>query len=312
MAERTLVTSSSPALDLDSLRSRIVEFRDILRNSKDAPEHSSSDTEKLLNECSLQFESKIDQILSVTSDIDLLANRDIDELVGYFQNEQSSLEGESEEMSKEIEELSRRCAEESEKLGCEVEGLCCSLDLLESQQGGDHACCSGEIEDEENLTSTQEEFNFKLLELSNQLEKSKIAYKTLQDLEGAFKRLEAIEMLDGTLNGLHVAKVDGNHISLSLRTCIPNNDGSLCQEKVDSSSGLFDQYHKLEIELVEGTMELKHAEIYPNDVQIGEIVDAVKSFRQLYSPMLDHEGRAYLEWFVRRVQDQIVLSKKNQ
>ncbi|CAH9071685.1 unnamed protein product [Cuscuta europaea] len=73
-------------------------------------------------------------------------------------------------------------------------------------------------------------------------------------------RLEAIEMLDGTLNGLHVAKVDGNHISLSLRTCIPNNDGSLCQEKVDSSSGLFDQYHKLEIELVEGTMELKHAE----------------------------------------------------
>ncbi|CAH9142208.1 unnamed protein product [Cuscuta epithymum] len=311
MAERTLVTSSSPALDLDSLRSRIVEFRDILQNSKDAPALSSSDTEKLLNDCTLQFESKIDQILSDTSDIDLLANGDIDELVGYFQNEQSSLEGENEEMSKEIEELSRRYVEESEKLGCEVEGLCCSLDLLESQVG-DHACCSGEIEDEVNLRSTHEEFNFKLLELSNQLEKSKTAYKTLQDLEGAFKRLEAIETLDSTLNGLHVAKVDGNHISLSLRTCIPNNDSSLCQEKFDSSSGLFDQYHKLEIELVEGTMELKHAEIYPNDVQIGEIVDAVKSFRQLYSPMLDHEGTAYLEWFVRRVQDQIVLSKKNQ
>ncbi|CAK9177549.1 unnamed protein product [Ilex paraguariensis] len=60
-------------------------------------------------------------------------------------------------------------------------------------------------------------------------------------------------------------------------------------------------------------MELKNVEIFPNDVYIGEIIDTVKSFswsasRHLFSPLPVLETRSPLEWFVRRVQDRIVLS----
>nr|GMD72351.1 centrosomal protein of 290 kDa-like isoform X2 [Ipomoea batatas] len=260
MADQTLVTTSSPPLELDYLRSRIGELRDVLKKSEDAPEISSTDSEKLLNDCAVQLESKINQMLSDASDLNFLADQDLDEFVGHLKKELSSVEGENEKISHEIEELSRRYLED----------------------------------------------------LSNQLEKSKTTLKTLQDLEGTFKRFDAIEKVEDVLSGLRVIEFDGNHIRLSLRTYIPDSESLACQEKVDDSSGLLEQDHELLIEFMDGTMELKWAEIFPNDVHISEIIDAAKSLRQLYSPMPVHEIRAYLEWFVRRVQDRIVLCKLRQ
>ncbi|VFR01140.1 unnamed protein product [Cuscuta campestris] len=282
MADQTLVTSSSPPLDLDSLRSRILELRDLLKNSDEAPDLSSSDSEQFLNDCALHLESKFNQILSDTSDIDLLADRDLDELVGDLKNELSSLESENEKVSMEIEEFSRRYVEESGKLEGEIEGLHCSLDLLESQsmkQGNCHAFCSTEGEDQVNLISTHEGFNFQISNLSNQLEKSKTNLKTLEDLEGAFKRLEATEILKDAISGLRVTESEGDHIRLCLRTYIPNIRSLMLLEQFEDSCGLLDQDHELVIELMEGTMEVKHAEIIPNDVHISEIVDAAKSLR---------------------------------
>ncbi|XP_031112751.1 uncharacterized protein LOC116016564 isoform X2 [Ipomoea triloba] len=305
MADQTLVTTSSPPLELDYLRSRIGELRDVLKKSEDAPEISSTDSEKLVNDCAVQLESKINQMLSDASDLNFLADQDLDEFVGHLKKELSSVEGENEKISDEIEELSRRYLEESGRLDSEIEGLCCSLDLLESQSmklRNGHASCS-RGEDQENLISAPEESNFK---------KSKTTLKTLQDLEGTFKRFDAIEKVEDVLSGLRVIEFDGNHIRLSLRTYIPDSESLACQEKVDDSSGLLEQDHELLIEFMDGTMELKRAEIFPNDVYISEIIDAAKSLRQLYSPMPVHEIRAYLEWFVRRVQDRIVLCKLRQ
>lgn len=304
MADQTPVTSSSPPLNLDLLRSRILELRDVLKSSDDVPDLSSSDLEKFLNDCALHLESKINQILSDTSDIDLLADGDLDEVVGDLKNELSSLESEKEKVSMEIEELSRRYVEESGKLEGEIEGLCCSLDLLDSQ-GNCHAFCYREGEDQENLISTHERFNFQILNLSNQLKKSKTTLKTLEDLEGAFKWFEATETIKDELCGLRVTESEGDRIRLCLRTYIPNIHGL-------DSCGFLNQDYELVIELMEGTMELKHAEIIPNDVHISEIIDAAKSLRKLYSPMFKYKHRADLEWFVTRVHEQIILSKLRQ
>lgn len=75
-------------------------------------------------------------------------------------------------------------------------------------------------------------------------------------------RFDAIEKVEDVLSGLRVIEFDGNHIRLSLRTYIPDSESLACQEKVDDSSGLLEQDHELLIEFMDGTMELKRAEVW--------------------------------------------------
>ncbi|KAM3357056.1 hypothetical protein P3S68_023770 [Capsicum galapagoense] len=286
--------------DVDSLRRKIKELREIQR-SVEEPEEFGLELKKLLEDCTLQFESKVEQILCDASEVSFSSDQDLDEFWKYLKNELTAEEAKNAKIEEEIERLSKEYVEGCSKLVNEIEGLSCPLELIESlglEQGG--------VLNKGNLSSAPAEYNFKIFELGNQLEKSKLNLKSLEDLESTFNRFEAIEQIEDAFSGLKIVEFEGNHVRLSLRTFIPNLENLPHNHTIDVAEPP-EQNHELLIELMDGTMELKHVEIFPNDVSISEITDAAKSFRQVYSPVGVLEKRSSLEWFIKSVQDRIVL-----
>ncbi|CAI9776990.1 unnamed protein product [Fraxinus pennsylvanica] len=296
--------SSSNPLDINSLRSRIGELRDFYENSYNAPENSLEETDKLLNECALEVEKNINQVVSESSHLSSLPDEDLDELFQRLKTELSAVEAENMKIDCEIDELSRIYVEE-------LEGISCSLNFIESQslekaKGDMLTDCCNQTEDETNL-SAHKDTKFKMLVLSHQIENNKTTLKSLQDLNCILERFEAVEKFEDTLTGVKVIEFEENCVRLSLKTYIPNVESIISQQKIEGAIDPLELNHELIIETVDGTLEPKNVEIFPNDVYIGDIVDAAKSFRQLYSPLLVNENRSSLEWFVRSVQDRISL-----
>ncbi|KAH0640608.1 hypothetical protein KY285_037194 [Solanum tuberosum] len=297
--------------DADSLRREIQELRNIQR-SVEEPEAFGLELKKVLEDCTLQFESKVEQILCDASEVNFSSDQDLDEFWNYLKNELSTDEAKNAKIADEIEGLSREYVEGYSKLVNEIEGLSCPLELIESlglEQGRvlTNFPCSTPGEDKGNVSSAPVEQNFKIFELGNQLEKSKLNLKSLEELESTFNRFEAIEKIEDAFSGLKIVEFEGNRIRLSLRIFIPNLENLLHNQTIDVAEPP-EQNHELLIELMEGTMELKHVEIFPNDVSISDITDTAKSLRQVYFPVGVLENRSSLEWFVKRVQDRIVLS----
>ncbi|XP_058203948.1 uncharacterized protein LOC131318160 isoform X2 [Rhododendron vialii] len=302
---------SSEALDLDAIRSRITELREIYGSSNDVTEEMTlSDSEELLKDCALQLTSKINQVLSEYSDDGALAVDDLDAYLGQLKEDLNSVEVQNAKISSEIEDFMETYVEDSHRLENELEGLYCSLDSIASQgiekvKADGRADCPAHGEGE--LSYAKEDYKFKMLELSHQIEKIKITLKSLQDLDCTLKRYEAVEKIEDALTGLKVMEFEGNRIRLTLRTYIPTSESLLSQHKIEDITEPLERNHELVIEVLEGTLELKSVEIFPNDVYIGELIDATKSFRHFFSTMSMLEMRSPLEWFVRRVQDRIVL-----
>ncbi|XP_040939937.1 uncharacterized protein [Gossypium hirsutum] len=134
-------------------------------------------------------------------------------------------------------------------------------------------------ENQLNLLDANEGQKFEILELESQIEKNNLILKSLQDLDSTFRRLGALEQIKDALTGLKVIGFDGNCIRLSLQTYIPKVEGVLCQNMSEDISEPSEMNHELLVEIVDGIMEVKNVEMFPNDVYIGDIVDAAKSFR---------------------------------
>ncbi|XWS35166.1 hypothetical protein CRYUN_Cryun21dG0102500 [Craigia yunnanensis] len=130
-------------------------------------------------------------------------------------------------------------------------------------------------EDQSNLMDANEEQKFEILEIESQIVKNNLISKSLLDLESMFKRLDALEQIEDALTDI---------------------------------AEPYEMNHELLVEIMDGTMEVKNVEMFPNDVYIGDIIDAAKSFRQLSSNLIAQETRSSLEWLVGKVQDRIILS----
>ncbi|KAK6161716.1 hypothetical protein DH2020_005097 [Rehmannia glutinosa] len=303
------ICSSSQPIDTNTLRSRIAEFR----NVEETSELGSEEEEKLLNDVAYELESKLNWIFSeYSSNLSSLSSEDLDEILGQLKKELVEVEGENGGMESEIEKLQSEIAEDYGKMEGELEKLCCSLEIIESQNPEkanedmqiDVSCPAYDQTTVSNDLGT----NFKILELSHQIETKKTTLKSLQDLDSTFKWFEVVEKIEDALTGLRVIEVEGNNIRLSLKTYIPYLETVLRQQDIENVIEPLEMNHELMIETLDGTWELKHVEIFPNDVYIGEIFDAAKTFRQLYPTFAVIETRSSLEFFVRRVQDRIALS----
>ncbi|XWS13381.1 hypothetical protein CRYUN_Cryun36dG0032900 [Craigia yunnanensis] len=315
MAEPMEISSSSEPLNLHSVRSRINELSEIHSSNKneDVSEALSSDSEKLLKDCTFHFESKVKQIIEEYSDVGFLGIEDLDEYLAHLKEELNQVEAESAMISNQIQDLSRNHIEESNILEGNLEGLKCALDCIASQgleRVEEDPCLDSSMNDEDqsNLKDANEEQKFEILELESQIEKNNIILKSFQDLDSKFKRLDALEQIEGALTGLKVIGFDGNCIRLSLQTFIPKVEGLLCPKMIEDIAEPSEMNHELLVEIMDGTMEVKNVEMFPNDIYIGDIIDAAKSFRQLSSNLMAQETRSSLEWFVGKVQDRIILS----
>ncbi|XP_022147070.1 uncharacterized protein LOC111016098 [Momordica charantia] len=293
--------SVPPILDLQAVRCRISELEELQR-SLEEDEASSTDSlgsEKLLKECALHLESRLQQILSEFSNVDsFLGIDDLDAYVEHMKEELVMVEAESSKISNEIEAIKRNNIEDSNRLKMDLEVLKLSLDRLTSEdpEKATFNCRSPDGEDQINMIDKRECNAFEVLQLDSQIEQNKRILKSLQELDEIFKSLDVIEQVEDTIGGLKVIDVAENFIRLSLRTHIPNLEDLSSLQRLEGVIEPSELNHELLIEVLEGTMELKNAEIFPGDVHLHDIINASKSF-----------SNSSLEWFVRKVQDRIVL-----
>ncbi|WCJ33165.1 hypothetical protein M5689_014541 [Euphorbia peplus] len=299
------MTPSSEPLDLDTIRSGLRELEEILSHCNEDEDDAMdetlpSDSDQLLQDSALRLESEVQQIMSECSDFSLLGIQDLDAFLENLKEELSVAEAESTKISHEIEVLARKNMEDSSTLEGDTELLKFTLDLISSQdmeKEKEHVC----IQDSSNSTNVLGDCEFENLELDNQIEKSKTVLKSLRDFDSIIKRMDYVEQIEDALSGLKVIEFDGNCIRLSIQTYLPNLEEVSCQQKIEDAGQPSEINHELLIELISGTMELQDVEIFPNDVYMSDIIDAAKSSRESFS------HRSSLEWFVRGVQDRIVL-----
>ncbi|CAK7328422.1 unnamed protein product [Dovyalis caffra] len=325
------VTEEEP-LNLNAIRSRISELEEIYRNSNEDSfsEMPSYDSDELMKDSAHQLVSKVDQMLTDYSDFSFLGIEDLDSYLAHLKEELNEAEAESAKISNEIEFLNRTYREDSSELESDLEWMKCSLDLISAQQDIEEEKEGTQMErlssgdNQSILINTHEEDKFELrvsvvmhlktleyntspiLKLDNQIEKSKKILKSMEDLDSVFKRFDAIERIEDVLSGLKVIEIDGTCIRLSMRTYIPKQEDLLCQQKFEETSEPSEVNHEFLIEVTDESMEIKKAEMFPNDIYIGDIVDAAKSFRQIFLQLELMETSSSLEWFVRKAQDRII------
>ncbi|EEF44176.1 conserved hypothetical protein [Ricinus communis] len=293
-------------LDLNSIICGIKDLEEIYSGCNGDTEMLSSHSDQVLEDCALHLESKVQQIMSECSDFNFLGIEDLDAFVEHLKEELSTTMSETAKISTEIEALNRNHMEDFTRLESDIEMLKCSLDFISSKDVEKEK----EVACREDLYSTDahRDYEFEISKLDDQIAKSKMILKSLQDFDSVFKRVDAVEQIEEALSGLKVIEFDGSCIRLSLRTYLPKLDDVMCQHKTEDTAEPSEVNHELLIEVVSGTMELKNVEIFPNDIYISDIVDAAKSFRKefLYSALTESETRSSLGWLVRKVQDRII------
>ncbi|KAI3523631.1 hypothetical protein L1887_01898 [Cichorium endivia] len=281
-------------LDPEAIRSRIKELAEIRTSCSDDENLITSDEDDLLRQCIFQLEGKFSEIIEEYSDISPLEAEDLDAYLENLKGEICSVEVENAQLSSEVENLMKCYLEDSIQFQSNIEGLNSTMEFIQSQ-GLETNRADASLEHQSETLGAHGGCKFKLLDLNGQIEKKKAMLKSLEDLDYTLKRCEGVLKTEDTLSGLKVIEYEGKRISLSLRTYIPETE-------------LPEQNHELSIEFSDGTLELINAEIFPNDVYIGEIVDAAKSLTHQFSLLPIPEDKTSLEWFVRRVQDRIILS----
>ncbi|KAI3862377.1 hypothetical protein MKX03_014395 [Papaver bracteatum] len=314
----TLVPSSQP-LDLQSIRCRINELSEFERSFNDVSEvqSTSESDKKLINDFIFEFESKIKPTTLEFLDFTSLGLQDLDAYVEHAKKELNLVDAEILKISEKNDYLERAIREDySEKFAMGLEELKHSLNRTELQ-GIDklHLDSHGEdtilTENQGSLMNTHEDYSFEVWDLDNQLQKEKATLSSLQDYDCITKRLEATVQIEDMLSGLKVTEFEGNCIRLSVKTFIPNLEGISYRQipEYTTESSIVD--HELLIELMDGTVELKKAEIFPNNVFIGEVVEAVKCSRMPFSLPVSR-NRSSLEWFIRKVQTRIIFCSLRQ
>ncbi|KAM2623912.1 hypothetical protein TB1_030936 [Malus domestica] len=284
--------SSSEPLDLITIQRQVRELEEVL-DQDDASELTPSESQDLLRDCGLLLQSRLEQIVSECSDVGLLEDQDYEAYLGRFEQELNSVQAESTKVSNEIEGLVRTHEEDFHRLDIDLAQLKCSLDFVakkdlekEKQDADVNYIKNGKDQLDQ----------MKVLELESQIEKSSKILKSLQDLECEFKWLDDTEKIEDEFTGLKVISFGENCIRLSLRTYIPKLEELVPQQNIADATEPSHVNHELLIELLEGTLDLRNAEIFPNDVYINDILDAAKSL-----------SKSSLQWFVTKVQDRIVL-----
>ncbi|EXC33904.1 hypothetical protein L484_012794 [Morus notabilis] len=286
-----IVPPSSEHLDLDTIRSRAKELEEMLSSLEDNDsELFHSDLEKLVKDCALKFQSRMEEIGSEWSDVSFLEDKGFDACLEHLGEELNLVEAENSIMSEKIEVLTRTYAEDSNQLEIELEGLKNVMDLTALQDLGNAKL--GACDDYPRNT---EDKQHSLLELEKEIKQKNIILKSLEDLDGICKWFDAIEQIEDILTGVKVIALEENCIRFSLQTYIPNLESFLLQQTIEAVNVPFEVKHELLIELLEWTLDQKNVEIFPNDVYLNNISNAAKDF-----------SKCSLQWFVTKVQDRIV------
>ncbi|KAM0935873.1 hypothetical protein DsansV1_C27g0197451 [Dioscorea sansibarensis] len=258
------------------------------------------DPKKLLADCLLNFQRRMELIDSEDPNIAALQPEDLGDYMEQLKKELHSAQGENVKLSSDISTLTKTISADTAQFGANLESLSFLLNVIDSQgQQLDDKDAPADMGTpgfiDEGATDLREDHKFKILELSGQLGKSKSNLSTLEYLDFALKRVEAIGQIEELLSGVRVIDFEGNHIKLLLKTPIPSIDSFPLQYNSACSMEPSVVDHELMIEVSEKTMEPMNLEIFPADVYVDEIMHSAKS------------SSSYLGWLVRQVQKRILL-----
>lgn len=97
---------------------------------------------------------------------------------------------------------------------------------------------------------------------------------SLSSLHLSLSSLDVIEQVEDTIGGLKVIDVADNFIRLSLHTHIPNLEYFSSLQRLEGMIEPSELDHELLIEVLEGTMELKNAEVSLYLVKVPQLVSS--------------------------------------
>ncbi|XP_021749093.1 uncharacterized protein LOC110714852 [Chenopodium quinoa] len=298
-------------MEVQTIRSRIDELSTFLSNSATNSVVSSSDFDTVLQDCVQALETNVKEIVSEHSDVGFFKDEDLDAYMDSLRDDLRTTEAESASLSNEIESLKKLHTEGTCQLESNIESLHHLLEhtgleglgLAETAEHDDKIK-SGEGQPE--AKALHEDY-LKVLKLKHQIEMNNATLKSLEDLDLNLKRIEIIENIEEALTGLKVIDLEGNIIRVSLKTYIPDVEGEMCRLNSEDNFKQCEVNHELLVEVIDGTMDLKNVEIFPNDVYIGEIAEAANTFSKLFTVLSVPQTRSSLGWFLQKVQDRIVI-----
>ncbi|KAH7683125.1 hypothetical protein IHE45_05G162200 [Dioscorea alata] len=302
MAETlTLESSEIESMDMETIRSRFNQLSGLRVGALDSSSDSSNfDSKKLLADCLLNFQRRTELIDSEAPNIAALRPEDLGDYIEQLKKELHSTQNENVKLSSDISTLTKSISADTAEFGAKLESLSFLLNVIDSQgQQLDDKDAPADMGIpgfiDEGAMVLQEDHKFKILELSGQLEKSKSNLSTLEYLDFALKRVEAIGQIEELLSDVRVIDFEGNHIRLLLKTPIPSIDSFPLQYNSACSTEPSVVDHELMIEVSEKTIAPMNLEIFPADVYVDEIMHSAKS------------SSSYLGWLVRQVQKRILL-----
>ncbi|XP_020598195.1 uncharacterized protein LOC110037814 [Phalaenopsis equestris] len=288
--------------DVESVRSRLKELSATLDDALSSSGDSILEPNRLLED----FGRKL-LVLSEDHDVEALGPADLEAYIEQLKKDLKSTEEENVKIYGEIDTLQAKVLSDSTNLGGDIDALSTLLDFVDSKgllspQGRvqTESPISGHVLGRQRRAS--EDYEFKVLELSQQIEASRSTLSTLEGLHNVLKRLETICSLEDLFCGVKCIQFEDNCIRLCLRTPILSIDSSRLKKSLGCSSQPTGWDHELLIE-VSDKMEIKNIKIVPDDVHLDGIINAVKSSRFLPNNAMENT----LGWLVRQIQQRIGL-----
>ncbi|KAK1318255.1 hypothetical protein QJS10_CPB04g00296 [Acorus calamus] len=261
------------SVDSETIRSQVREVSEMLI---DASEASIPMSEDVLEAFVADFHRRRDQFESECPDFAAFGPEDLNAFLKKEAEELNLADEEAMELSNEIEALKRTVVQDSAMLMKELEeldGLLKSIDAGASTDLQFSVCNDGSIsvKNEESMID-KSEGNSKIWQADQCSEEAGIILSSLGNLT------------------------------------IISSEGLWFRRKLDGIIWPLSIDHELLIEVVDGKTEMINVEIFPNDVSISTVVDAVKSSRHFPSILSTPIAGSLLVWLVRSIQQRILLS----
>lgn len=288
------------SLNMDTIRSQLKDLSTSVDDNLSSSEDSILQLQMLLD----NFNHSV-LVLNEDSDVDALSHDALESFIEEVNKELHSTEEENVKLSREIDTLKTKVSTDSTKLDGDLEALSTLLNLTDSK---------GMFSNQRSIRPERlfsvgvfgrqmqdsQEYKFKVLELSQEIERNRSKLTALEDLNHSLKRLDTICSFGDLFCGVKCIQYEDNCIKLSLRTPISSMD--FLSIKLDCSMEFTDLDHELFIELTE-KMELKNVEISPADVHLDGIINTLNSTR--FWPITALEDN--LGWLLRQIQQHIIL-----
>ncbi|KAJ3675711.1 hypothetical protein LUZ60_004753 [Juncus effusus] len=274
-------------MDLEAIKSRIVEISKG-REAGIEVDSSASDVESLLEGFKSEYQVPIRKLEPFEWNMSALDNESLDLYLDSLKKEISSIPEENSKLTREINRLMDRVTNDKSKVdgGLEESEYLIKCDNSQS------------LESVRDIFGSQEsrfkDFKYEMVKLGHQMKENEMSIKELEDLKSVMKSVEILQG-ESVLSEIRVLDFKDNCLRLFIKGPIPNSSGIFFGQKYDFGTEPNISDHELIIEFNAETTEVKKLEIFPNDLQINEIFDTIKSSRDLSD-------------IVRLVQYHIILS----